>query len=221
MGILSFVNIRVSKGISLVAPNRWACILPILEEGFYLSIYLGSISAWWIPFSTFCLGKATHTGSASYCSRSIFSGQLQGNFFGILKLKAPQQVIPTVQGIVKGHPRVTVSVRWSCGFSNQRQSWDFYDKCHSSLAELVKLTPMTVDFMVYIYIMISMISIVHGACKLCKPTYNCGAAPCMNMYESYSSWKPSAFSDLLNTDFGYKIPCFSGPRFRLLARKTK
>ena len=48
-----------------------------------------------------------------------------------------------------------------------------------------------------------------------------GAAPCMNMYESYSSWKPSAFSDLLNTDFGYKIPCFSGPRFRLLARKTK
>ena len=151
MGILSFVNIRVSKGISLVAPNRWACILPILEEGFYLSIYLGSISAWWIPFSTFCLGKATHTGSASYCSRSIFSGQLQGNFFGILKLKAPQQVIPTVQGIVKGHPRVTVSVRWSCGFSNQRQSWDFYDKCHCSLAELVKLTPMTVDFMVYIY----------------------------------------------------------------------
>ena len=91
--------------------------------------------------------------------------------------------LPTVHAqffrvIVKGHPRVTVSVRWSCGFSNQRQSWDFYDKCHSSLAELVKLTPMTVDFMVdiYIYHDINDISIVNGACKLCKPTYNCGGS---------------------------------------------
>ena len=77
MGILFFVNIRVSKGISLVAPNRWACILPILEEGFTFPSTWGALAHGEFPFSTFCLGKATHTGSASNCSRSIFSGHCE------------------------------------------------------------------------------------------------------------------------------------------------